>query len=106
MNREAALARMGGDLELLHEVAVLFLEEYPGALDSLRRAVEQSDACVVERTAHTLKGCVLNFGAEAAAEAALRLEMLGRSRKTVEFSNALEALEAAMAKLHSELVSL
>ena len=106
LNREAALARMGGDQELLHEIALLFLEEYPSALQNLRKAVETRDSLVIEHTAHTLKGSVLNFGAEAAAEAASRLEILGRTRKTVEFPGALETLEAAMVKVQAELVAL
>ena len=74
LDREVALSRVGGDAELLKEIAVLFLENYQAWLGELRDAAVRGDAKVVENTAHGLKGSVSNFGAQAAVEAALQLE--------------------------------
>src|SRR5262249_1948141 len=61
LDRALALSRVGGDAELLKEIAMLFLEEYPRVLDELRNAIARGDARSVERTAHGLKGSVSNF---------------------------------------------
>src|SRR5688572_27810512 len=79
LDRAIALENVGGDFELLQEVARLFLDDYPTAMANIRAAVEARDAKAVERTAHYLKGALANFGAEATIRAAEHLEQLGRS---------------------------
>ncbi len=106
LDREVALSRVGGDAELLKEIAVLFLENYQAWLGELRDAAVRGDAKVVENTAHGLKGSVSNFGAQAAVEAALQLEMLGRNRDLTGVSTSLSALESALEALRPELESL
>lgn len=106
MDREVALSRVGGDEELLKEIAGLFLEDYPKAIADLRDAVAGADAHRLERTAHGLKGSVSNFGAQSAVEAALSLESMGRARKLDDAPRVLQMLELALAALRPELESL
>jgi len=106
LDRDVALARVGGDAELLKELAELFLEEYPRLLAELHAASHRSDARALERTAHGLKGSVANFGARPAVEAALRVEHLGRDQKMTEVEHALRSLELALAAVHVELATL
>jgi two-component system, sensor histidine kinase and response regulator len=106
LDRGVAMARVGGDAELLTELAVLFLEEYPRTLGALHSAMERGDLKGVERAAHGLKGSVANFGARPAVEAALQLEQLGRDQKLSEVSQALCSLELALAALRGELSAL
>ena len=106
LDRTVALARVGGDEELLKEIAVLFLEEYPRVLSALHQAVAAGDSKGVESTAHGLKGSVANFGARAAVDAALQLEQMGRAQNLAEVPPALNTLEAALAALHRELTAL
>src|ERR1700676_33856 len=80
LDRQLALSRVGGDLELLREIAILFLDECPRALLEIQRALAAEDAVKLENAAHSLKGSVANFGASAAVAAALRLEQMGRSQ--------------------------
>jgi len=84
----------------------LFLSEYPKILTELRDAVSRGDAKAVERTAHGLKGSVSTFGASPAAEAALKLETMGRARDLSEVRATLEVLEAALGALRPELKNL
>lgn len=105
-DRAVALSRVGGDTELLREIAVLFLDDYPKSLRDLREAIAIGDAKRVERTAHGLKGSVSNFGARPAVDAALQLETLGRAQKLAEFEQVLRTLELALAALRPELESL
>ncbi len=101
-----ALARVGGDLELLKEIGELFLDEYPRALDDIRAAMAASDAQRLERAAHGLKGSVANFGARAAVDAAFQLEQFGKAGKLDQVPPALSALERALTCLHAELSSI
>jgi two-component system sensor histidine kinase/response regulator len=106
IDRDVALSRVGGDAELLKEIAQLFLEDYPKSMEDLRRAALSGDAKCLERTAHGLKGSVANFGAAAAVEAALTLETMGRARNMAEVEQVLRSLELALAALRPELESL
>ena len=105
-DRALALSRVGGDVELLKEIAELFLDDYPKSLSELHQAVESGDARRVERTAHGLKGSVSNFGARPVVDAALQLETMGRAQKLVEVEQVLHTLELALAALRPELESL
>jgi len=106
MDRTVALSRVGGDAELLREIGYLFLEEYPPMLAQLAAAIANEDALTVDRTAHFIKGSVANFGAEAAFQAALELEQMGRDQNLGNAHRQLGELERALAALHSELQGL
>ena len=98
-----ALERVGGDEHLLREVAQLLLDEYPKALLKVQESVRTSDAKSLDRSAHSLKGSVANFGAKEAFNAALRLEELGRGERLDEAPQALAELESALERLKPEL---
>jgi two-component system sensor histidine kinase/response regulator len=106
IDRELALSRVGGDTELLNEIAVLFLDDYPKLLEELRIASERGDARAIERTAHSLKGSVSNFGASAAVEAAFTLENMGRAQELGDIQASLRALEQALEALRPQLEAL
>lgn len=103
LDREVALSRVGGDLQLLKEIAVLFLEDYPKSLEELHAAAAHGDAKAIERAAHGLKGSVANFGAGAAFEAARSIETAGRSLQIAEIEPMMAKLEQALAALRNEL---
>lgn len=100
------LERMGGDMELLAEVVDLFLEDSPKMLDSLRVAISGGDAHSVERSAHSLKGALLNMAAEPAASVALQLERMGREEELERSLDALRQLETEMGRLCEALKGL
>jgi HPt (histidine-containing phosphotransfer) domain-containing protein len=106
LDHELAMSRVGGDAELLKELADLFLEEYPRLLAELREAHLQGDAKRVEATAHGLKGSVANFGAQPAVDAALRIEQLGRSGDLTVVGEMLQTLDLTLLALRGELVAL
>jgi HPt (histidine-containing phosphotransfer) domain-containing protein len=96
---------VGGDVDLLREIAALFIDDCPRALAELRQAVEQRDASKLENAAHALKGSVANFGAQVAVDAAFRLEQMGRAGELSESSAALDALEHALSTVCAELAT-
>lgn len=105
-DRDAALARVGGDLELLQEIARLFLEDEPNMVLAIENAVAAADARGLERSAHTLKGCVSNFGAAHCYEASLNLEKLGRAGDFSAVPEGMSRLRASLEELRPELQEL
>lgn len=99
LDRELALSRIGGDLELLQEIALLFLSDSSRMLDEIQKAVAARNAGALDRAAHTLKGCVSNFGAQGLYNAALALERMGRSGD-------LSAMEPTFQRLRGEILQL
>ena len=106
LDRELAMTRVGGDTELLKELADLFLEEYPRLMGELRAALERGDAKQVEHAAHGLKGSVANFGAKPAVDAAYQIEQFGRDGKLAPVTDLLRSLDLALLALHGELAQL
>jgi HPt (histidine-containing phosphotransfer) domain-containing protein len=106
LDHEVSLSRVGGDAELLKELAQLFLEEYPRLLAELHLAYEQRDAKRVERMAHGLKGSVATFGAKRAVDAAAQIEQYGRGGKLEPVAEVMHTLDLVLLALHSELAEL
>ena len=103
VDRAAVLDRVGGDEELLQEIIVIFLEEYPALIDGIRDAVEKHDAGALERSAHNLKGTVSNFGANSATQAAFDLELMGRKGDIQRAPALVRVLELELVSLHGAL---
>jgi CheY-like chemotaxis protein len=106
LDESLALSRVGGDLDLLKEVAELFLDDYPSTFEKIKAAVASRDATALEQHAHSLKGSVSTFGANRAFEAAFTLEKQGRSGDMTGASDGLRQLEQALEALRPELVQL
>ena len=106
LDRQLALSRVGGDEDLLREIAAIFIEEYPKTLDELRKAIADGDAATLERSAHGLKGAVANFSARSAVSLALELENMGRARDLAQANPTLERLRQTLIALESELGTL
>jgi PAS domain S-box-containing protein len=75
----AALERLGGNAELLLEIASLFRQEGPRLLREIDDALECGDARRARKAAHSLKGSAGLFAAEGLAEAAVELEQRGEA---------------------------
>ena len=93
IDRDEVLARFGGDMEFLAESLELFRTNWPALWNRLNDAVAGKDFHAAERAAHAIKGSVSNFGAKAAAAAALRLEVMGRQQDLSPAGGALAELE-------------
>ncbi|MBV9122991.1 MAG: response regulator, partial [Planctomycetes bacterium] len=105
-DREAAVEEMGGSLELLREIAQVFLEDCPRMLGELRTALDDKDAVRLRRAAHSLKGSAANFSAPAAVEAAWKLEEMGRQGNLQGAAESLPELEQEVHRLRRALEGL
>jgi CheY-like chemotaxis protein len=106
IDRAAALERVGGDKQLLAELAKLFRREWPGWLTEIRAAVAAGDAARLRLFAHTLRGSAANFGARAACAAAQRLETLAQTGNLTGADEATTVLAAALERLQPALAAL
>jgi two-component system, sensor histidine kinase and response regulator len=88
-----ALKRVEGDRDLLKEITGLFFEDTPRLISEVRNAIQRGDAHALERSAHTLKGSVGNFGARGAFDAAYSLEQMGRNGDFARASEVFQQLE-------------
>jgi len=104
-DRQEALDRVDGDLELLEEIAALFLDSCTAWLEDLRRGVADSDAAAIERAAHTMKGSAASIGARPLADTALRVEKIGASGDLAEVDSAVRELESQVGALTGGLRS-
>jgi signal transduction histidine kinase/CheY-like chemotaxis protein len=77
-DKKAALSLVDGDIDLLKEIAELFVRESDKQLAGIDRAIAGGDGKTLEHTAHKLKGSLGNFAAKKACDAALKLEITGR----------------------------
>ncbi len=77
LNLAKAMDTVEGDKTLLKELVDTFLEDYPRQLAELEAVIAEQNALQVERKAHSFKGAVGNFGADAAYQLAYALENLG-----------------------------
>jgi len=97
--RARLLARVDGDPALLAELAGLFVSDAAQARAELRARLDAGEAERMYRAAHRLKGAAGALGAEEVAEAAGRLEALGREGDLTAAPAALAELEIRLDRL-------
>jgi len=74
-----ALDRVGGDRELLAELAALFLDEYPRLMSEALAGLDNNDLAAASGAAHQLKGLLAQFGSEKGRGLALAVEAAAKS---------------------------
>jgi CheY-like chemotaxis protein len=99
----AALERVGGDRQLLRELAAMFQVEAPRLLAEVQAALAARDVVRLKRAGHTLKGAVGTFGARRAIDAALAVEQMGAKGNLEGAEAACRELEEAVAQLQRTL---
>ncbi|UWQ53436.1 response regulator [Leisingera caerulea] len=97
-----ALTKLG-DEGLLREMADLFLSQAPELAAGIETARRDQDAEELRRAAHTLKGSAAVVSASAVAEAARRLEDLGRDGRFEEVPEAQRDLAAELKRCEAAL---
>ncbi len=93
IDRELAIERTGGDVELARELAGMLLEEAPRWLEELHAALAKDDRATAARAAHTLKGQADHWGAAAALAIARRVETDARAGDLAEAKRGARELD-------------
>jgi HPt (histidine-containing phosphotransfer) domain-containing protein len=94
---------MGDDHGLFQEMVGLLRSDAPVLLQSLRAGQQEGDSTRMHRSAHTLKGMALNFGAARAVAAAAEAERLAKARQSAGMPAAIVELEEALDELVAAL---
>ena len=103
LDHAAALRRAEGDVELLADMARIFLDDCPRLIANIRAAVANGTAKEIEHAAHELKGCLGSFAAHRGFAAAEKLENLGRSGRLSDARVAAGLVEAEVDQLTAAL---
>jgi HPt (histidine-containing phosphotransfer) domain-containing protein len=99
LDLDALLESVGGDLDLLDELAGTFAEEVSGWVATLRTAISSGDSQTVFRVAHGVNGAIGYFKAPRVRQPAAELEAMGREDRLTDASQVLDRLEAALLAL-------
>ena len=91
-----ALGRMGGNRALLGQMAQFLFDSAPELMQRLETSARTGNTEVLMRTAHSLRGLVVNFDAEAVAQALQRIEHCGRAGNA---STAIEDVAEAQQRM-------
>jgi len=103
----SAMAIVDGDMDLLREIATLFLDDCHQKIDQIREGIRAGDAGTVEAAAHSLKGAAGSIGAKQLEQRFLHLEMAGadsaKLATTAEKAGILQESEIDLAELEQEM---
>lgn len=103
IGEKALLESLDNDTQLLKEVIGVFLVNCPGRLKELKAAVTARNPDRIMSASHSLRGSVSTFGAEAAVEAARKLESMGQQGKVEGVDDAYAMLEHQLVLVRSAL---
>ena len=106
IDKTAAMEAVGGDQDLLRDIAKIFLEECPRLMAEIAGFLEGEHPEHVAQPAHSLKGSAANLGAVATMEAASALEQVGKSGDRAAAREAHARLDAEIKRLQAELATL
>jgi CheY-like chemotaxis protein/HPt (histidine-containing phosphotransfer) domain-containing protein len=98
-DRPNLVERLDGDEEIIGEVIGIFLEDAPRRLQVLEDALQESDAALAQREAHTLKGAASNLSAPSLQEAARRVEQAAEAGDLSDATDHLAPLREAFEEL-------
>jgi HPt (histidine-containing phosphotransfer) domain-containing protein len=98
----AKLKELGGE-EFVQEIVGLFLNDTPRQIGEARAALAAGDLGGVQRRVHSLKSNAANFGARALQELAFRAERLAAENGAAQLPAALDAVDAAFARVREHL---
>ncbi len=90
---------VGGNAKRMRRLIDITKEDSLKQMDQLRKSLDDGDATVVERTAHTLKGQAANLGAEPFRELAYQMEQSGREGDLDTVRSMLQEFETEHGKL-------
>ena len=94
-----ALARLGGDRQLLRQLIRIFRTDVRPLMATIKRTAEDGEADGLRRSAHALKGSLGTIGAPRVAETARRLELLAQEGDLAHASQLVDTLAGQLREL-------
>ncbi|MFO7837981.1 MAG: Hpt domain-containing protein [Desulfosalsimonadaceae bacterium] len=102
-SRQELLERVDGDEELLREVLLIYMEDTPSVLESLKQGIDANSPEAVAKAAHTLKGSSANIAAERLRRRARELEQKAQEGDLEGAAAFYDMLESEFHALKEEL---
>ena len=102
-DQDELMDRIEGDLEFLEESIEIFDEDVTPLLERIRAAAASRNAEALITPAHTLKGLLSNFCADAAERAAREIEQRAREQRLDGIDALVQGLEQETSRLRCEL---
>lgn len=96
---DEALARVDHDTDIFQTMAEIFVEQGPKDLAAAQAALAARDPAAVARSAHRLKGAVLQFCAPSVVDLAKQLEERGKAGDLAPAQAICDALDAELRRL-------
>jgi PAS domain S-box-containing protein len=93
---DLALTQVPGGIEVLKDLAGIFLTECPKLLKDLRQGLADEDVEATQRAAHTLKGAARILAANRLTEITSEFELLAKNRQLETIRSRVEEIEAAV----------
>lgn len=103
---DGALERIGGDKDLLRELASIFIEDAPPLLNRLSATLAEQDCERAQHYAHGLKGIAANVGGVRLEHLALRIENAARDGDLASAGDGIDRLDAELTRLIEALRSM
>ncbi|MBI1943181.1 MAG: response regulator [Betaproteobacteria bacterium] len=104
LDRGTLLDRVGGDLDLLDDLLVVFRKECGRLLPGIKQAIFARDGTAFQRAAHALQGMLRNLSAGRAQELVLRMQRMDLAVEGGAVEQGFARLEAEIAVLKEELL--
>jgi CheY-like chemotaxis protein len=98
-----ALARVGGDPQLLARVARIFLRDLPARMKAMEKSIRLKRAHMLAAQAHGLKGSLGVLAADAAAALCCKLQECAQNDNFTDALPTFAALQVAIAELEANL---
>ena len=100
---DAAIAAVDNDRQLLNGVVSEAIGEIPDLLRQLHDAAAQQDATVVQRAAHTIRGCLRIFDVKRVDRLAGEIEQLGKDSSWESVPTLVQALDHDLQQVLREM---
>jgi HPt (histidine-containing phosphotransfer) domain-containing protein len=97
---------VGQDRDALAEIVDAFLDEAPSRLAELRRGVDQGDAALAGRAAHTLKSNGSTFGAGELVSLCREMEAAARETALADVTDLIDRIERQWKLVRRDLAAL
>ncbi|MBF0337409.1 MAG: response regulator [Nitrospirae bacterium] len=98
-DREDVFNRLNGDEELMQKIFEVFMLDAPRQMEILKQALDDNNATVVERQAHSIKGMAANVGGILTKNEAMRMEIAARKLNLSKAMLRFESLQREMNRL-------
>lgn len=103
MDKNRLLSLFCDDEDILKQVILSFVQEYPAQLKQIETAIEKRDSKALAGSAHKLRGSIASFTQEGLFEETKQIELLAQHADFERASHAYENLRSGLKIMEDQL---